>query len=120
MTLRVELDRLHGLGATLHGLAEEAGGLKTSYTYYGTPPTLDSSGLGGMEPAVQEAISINVDVVNSLLVASIKERLSETGDVMQNVANEYREADEATVSLDTVMTIYGNATGDWDVPEVPR
>ena len=51
-------------------------------------------------------------------MSAIKERLGETGDVMQNVANEYRDADEALVSVQTVATIYTHATGDWDVPEV--
>jgi hypothetical protein len=115
MTLHVELDRLGGLGPILQGLAGEAGALRTGPAagpYLSTP--------GGMEPAVLEAASIAHELVDTTLVAALRERLSETGEIMVNVANEYRTADEATVSVHTVATIYTNATGEWDVPEPPR
>ena len=112
MTLRVELDRLAKLGATLQGLADEAGGLRT-----GSSADLSMFAPGGAEPAVVEAASIAHDLVDSVLVSAVKERLSETGEIMVNVGNEYREADEAKVSEGTVATIYSHATGDWDVPE---
>lgn len=73
-----------------------------------------------MEPAVLEASNIAHDLVDSALVDAVKERLGETGDVMIDVANEYREADQRTISEGTVMTIYSNATEDWDVPEAPK
>ncbi|MFV8310747.1 hypothetical protein [Mycobacteroides chelonae] len=115
MTLKVELDRLRGLGATLKSLSEEAAVLRTGPSagpYLLTP--------GGMEPAVLEAASVAHDLVDSTLVAAIKERLSETGEIMVNVANEYQNADESKMPESTVATIYTNATGNWDVPEVPR
>jgi hypothetical protein len=77
--------------------------------------------------AVDEARSI-ADDVDFALVPSVEERLAETGEIMVNVANEYRTADDPTsgsldttpVTLESVMAIYTNATGDWDVPEMPK
>ena len=113
--LRVELDRLAGLGPTLHDLANQAASLRTGPSagpYLSVP--------GGMEPAVLEASSIASDLVDTAMVTAVKNRLSETGDLMVDVANQYRNADEATTSLDTVMATYTKATGTWDVPEVPK
>ena len=73
---------------------------------------------GGMEPAVLEACSIANDLVDTTLVAAVKERLSETGEIMVNVANQFRNGDDE--ALEVAMTTYSDATGDWDVPEVPR
>jgi hypothetical protein len=114
-TLRVDLDRLAGLGPVLQSLATEAGSLRTgpSAGPYASVP-------GGMEPAVLEASSIANDLVDTAMVSAVKTRLSETGDLMVDVANQYRNADEATTSLATVMATYTNATGTWDVPEVPK
>ncbi|HEY9305277.1 MAG TPA: hypothetical protein VIO95_13385 [Mycobacterium sp.] len=113
--LRVELDRLAGLGPILRGLADEAASLRTGPSagpYLSVP--------GGMEPAVLEASSIAHDLVDTTLVTTVKDRLSETGQIMVDVANQYRSADEATTKLTTVMTTYSNATGTWDVPEAPK
>ncbi|WP_396911741.1 hypothetical protein [Mycolicibacterium sp.] len=126
MTLKADLERLHRLGSVLHGLADEAGGLSTSFTY-STPPSISTgvplqdafyNASRSVPTSVTEALAINRDLVDTTLVSAVKERLGETGDVMQNVANEYRDADEALVSLPTVAAIYTHATGDWDVPEV--
>ena len=113
--LRVELDRLAGLGPTLQSLANEAASLRTGPSagpYLSVP--------GGMEPAVLEASSIASELVDTAMVTAVKNRLSETGQLMVDVANQYRNADEAKTSLDTVMATYTNATGAWDVPEVPK
>jgi hypothetical protein len=119
MTLHVEMDRLAHLGPTLQKLAGEAGRLNSNLPMCPIP--------GQMEPAVLEASEIARDVVDSALVSALKERLSETGEVMVNVANEYRHADEPKTGLDTspvtlesVMAVYTNATGDWVVPEAPK
>lgn len=114
MVLKAELDVLRGLGAKLQSLAGEASALQTgpSAGPYGSTP-------GGIEPAVQEAADIAQDLVDSTLVDGIKERLSETGEIMVNVANEYENADQSTVPESTVAAIYSNSTGNWDVPEVP-
>jgi hypothetical protein len=113
--LRVELDRLAGLGPTLQGLAHEAAALRTGPS---AGPYLSVQ--GGMEPAVLEASTIAHDLVDTTLVATVKERLSETGQIMVDVANEYRKADQATTSIHTVIATYTNAIGTWDVPEVPK
>jgi hypothetical protein len=113
MTLRADLDRLAGLGPTLQGLAGEAALLRTGPSagpYLSVP--------GGMEPAVLEASSIANDLVDTTLVKALKERLSETGEIMVNVANQFRNADEE--ALEVAMDTYTDATGDWVVPEVPR
>lgn len=111
----MELDRLAGLGPILRGLADEAAGLRTGPS---AGPYL--SVRGGMEPAVLEASSIAHDLVDTTLVTTVKDRLSETGQIMVDVANQYRSADETTTKLTTVMTTYTKATGTWDVPEVPK
>ena len=113
MTLHVEMDRLAGLGPILQGLAGEAAVLRTGPS---AGPYLSVS--GGMEPAVLEASSIAHDLVDTTLVAAVKERLSETGEIMVNVANEFRNGDDE--ALEVAMNTYTDATGDWDVPEVPR
>jgi hypothetical protein len=123
MTLHVEMDRLASLGPVLQGLADEVGDLRTGVLIDVSfvPPGMDSA-------AVDEARSI-ADDVDFALVPSVKERLAETGEIMVNVANEYRTANEPTsggldttpvTSLESVMATYTKATGDWDVPEVPR
>jgi hypothetical protein len=67
---------------------------------------------------VLEASSIAHDLVDTTLVASVKERLSETGEIMVNVANQFRTGDAE--ALEVATNIYTEATGDWDVPEVPK
>ena len=114
--LRVELDRLAGLGLTLHGLANEAASLATGQAAGLSCPAPVS---GGTEPAVLQAFSIAHDLIDTTLVTTIKDRLSETGHIMVDVANQYRNADEATTSLAAVMKTYTNATGTWDVPKAP-
>jgi hypothetical protein len=109
MTLHVEMDRLAGLGAILHGLAGEAQRLG---------PSAPSLLMQGVEPAVSEAVDVAQDVVDSALLTALKERLSETGEIMVNVANQYRNADDEALELAT--DTYTDATGDWLVPEVPR
>jgi hypothetical protein len=113
MTLHVEMDRLAGLGPVLQGLAGEAALLRTGPS---AGPYLSAP--GGMEPAVLEASSIANDLVDSALVAAVKERLSETGEVMVNVASQFRNGDDE--ALEVAMATYTDATGGWDVPEVPR
>jgi nucleoid-associated protein YgaU len=110
--LHVEMDRLAGLGPVLQGLADEAADLRTG-------PSADPPVAGGVEPAVAEASSIAHDLVDSVLVSAVKERLSETGEIMVNVANQYRTADASKTSLDTVMNTYSKATGNWTVPDAP-
>jgi hypothetical protein len=110
MTLHVEMERLAGLGPVLQGLAGEAAELNSDLPMCPIP--------GAMEPAVLEASEIARDVVDSALVSALKERLSETGEIMVNVANQFRNADDE--ALEVAMDIYTDATGDWVIPEVPQ
>jgi hypothetical protein len=110
MTLRVEMDRLAGLEPILRGLADEAGQLNSDLPMCPIP--------GAMEPAVLEASEIARDIVDSALVSALKERLSETGEVMVNVANQFRNSEDR--ALEVAMDTYTDATGDWVVPEVPQ
>ncbi len=111
-TLKVDLDVLEGLGTKLHGLATEAGALRTGPAAgpFASPP-------GGIMSSVSEAASISYDLVDASLVAAIKERLGETGDVMVHVAQEYRNQDDS--NADKMIAVYNNATGDWSAQEPP-
>jgi nucleoid-associated protein YgaU len=108
--LHVELDRLAGLAPTLQGLADEAAQLSSDLPMCPIP--------GAMQPAVLEASEIARDIVDSALVSALKERLSETGEIMVNVANQFRNADDP--ELEEAAATYMKATGDWLVPEAPE
>ncbi|MHC9297140.1 hypothetical protein ACRCUN_32155 [Mycobacterium sp. LTG2003] len=113
MTLHADMQILGQLGPKLQGLATEASLLRTGPSagpYLSVP--------GGMEPAVLEAASIAHDLVDTTLINAVKERLSETGEIMVNVKNQFQNADDE--ALEVAMRIYTDATGDWVVPEVPR
>lgn len=123
------MDRLAGLGATLQSLANEAAALRTGPSAGGYLSMLGGmepaaggylSVPGGMEPAVLEASSIAHDLVDTTLVTTVKDRLSETGQIIVDVANQYRDADEDRIGLDAVMARYSKATGAWHVPSVPK
>jgi hypothetical protein len=103
------MDRLAGLGPILQGLAGEASQLG---------PSAPFCPVQGIEPAVSEAVDIAQDLVDTTLLAALKERLSETGEIMVNVANQYRTADDE--ALEVATQTYTEATGDWVVPEVPQ
>jgi nucleoid-associated protein YgaU len=108
-TLQADLDRLASLGPTLQGLAEEASRLNSNLPMCPT---------AGMEPAVLEASEIARDLVDSAMVSALSERLSEAGEIMVNVANQFRDADDE--ALEVAMQTYTEATGDWMVPEAPE
>lgn len=108
--VKADLDQLERLGKVLHALAGEAGALKTGAAagpYLSTP--------GGMMPSVLAAAAISSDLIDGALVSAIKERLGETGDVMGYVAKQFRNQDQA--SADQIVSVYSNATGDWDAAE---
>ncbi|MGW5149062.1 hypothetical protein [Rhodococcus koreensis] len=105
-TLKADLEELERLGGTLHGLADEAGGLRTGPA---AGPYLSAA--GAVMASVIEASSISADLVDATLVPAIKERLGETGDVMIHAAQEYRNQDES--SADRFVAAYTNATGEW-------
>jgi hypothetical protein len=121
------MDRLGNLGSVLQGLAGEAAALKTgpSASAFDLPlGTLFQPGLRFpltfADPlgSVVEARDIANNVVDALLVPAVTERLSETGEIMVNVADQFRNADDE--ALEVAVTTYTDATGDWDVPQAPQ
>jgi hypothetical protein len=105
----VELGALNGLGTMLQELAQ-ADELRD----------LQTDGLGESGPPAVDAARSVSHVINELCLPGVKERLGETGEICVNLAGEYQSQDEQSIiSFDTVMKQYTNATGDWDVPEVP-
>ena len=109
-TLKADLEQLEKLSQVLHGLANEAGALKVGPAAGPFVSTPD-----GIMPSVSAAAVISGDLVNRALVPAIKERLGETGDVMVNVAKEFKNQDEA--SAQQITDIYSRATGDWSATE---
>jgi hypothetical protein len=121
------MDRLGGLGSVLQGLADEAAALTTgpsASSFDLTPGALFQSGplfpLTFADPprSVVEARDIANNVVDALLVPAVTERLSETGEIMVNVADQFRNADDE--ALEVAVTTYTDATGDWNVPQAPQ
>ncbi|WP_072804143.1 hypothetical protein [Rhodococcoides yunnanense] len=104
--LKADLDRLEQLGARLGSLAREAAALRT-----GPAAGPYSSVLGGMPTSVLEASSISGDLIDSALIDAIVERLSETGEIMVDVARQYRTTDDASAAA--VGAAFTDATGDW-------
>ena len=108
-----DLDELTRLSSILHDLAAEASAVRTGPAagpYLSTP--------GGMMPSVLEASSISVDLVDGALVAAIEERLGETGEIMTNVAEQYRNQDAS--NADALAATYTAATGEWSAEENRR
>jgi hypothetical protein len=100
-----DIDQLVELGTTLSGLGVEAGEL-----------AVDSSATGASTmQSVNEAIDISTVIVAGSLIPTITERLSETGEVMTNVAAQFKGQDDS--SAEQLATIYTNATGDWSTGE---
>ncbi|WP_446223952.1 hypothetical protein ACTWPB_01425 [Nocardia sp. IBHARD005] len=54
---------------------------------------------------------ITTDLVRNTLLPAAKERLGETGDVMVNVATEYKNSDDSRAAA--IAATYGAATGEW-------
>jgi hypothetical protein len=121
------MDRLGSLGSVLQGLADEAAALTTgpsASAFDLTPGPPFQPGplfpLTFADPlrSVVEARDIANNVVDALLVPAVTERLAETGEIMVNVADQFRNADDE--ALEVAVTTYTDATGDWDVPQAPQ
>ena len=104
-TLKVDLDVLQDLGRRVNALGEEADGFRI-----GMGTAIRGDGM----PSVRTAIEISHQIVDAALIPAIKERLTETGDVMVNIANEYKDQDERNAEL--MVSAYRNAIGDWTAP----
>lgn len=103
MTLQADLDQLRSVGGFLQGLGLEVTGMKFGPMMMGT----DSAALktvGAMQ-------RIQYDVLNTTLIPTCSERLSETGDIMINCADKFKNADEGKV-VDVANT-FTKATGTW-------
>lgn len=55
--------------------------------------------------------NIQYNVLNTTLIPTCSERLSETGDIMINIADKFQNGDESKL-LDIVNT-FNKATGTW-------
>jgi hypothetical protein len=103
VTLQADLDQLRSVGGYLQGLGAEVTALKFGPMMTGT----DSAALKTFGAMTR----IQYDVLNTTLIPSCSERLSETGDIMINVADKFKNADESKV-LDVAST-FTKATGTW-------
>ncbi|MEV4237992.1 hypothetical protein AB0J47_22760 [Nocardia sp. NPDC049737] len=102
-TFKADLEQLGKLGTTLHNLAREAEGAKPKRTAeVGSPEQLQSVGAG---------LLLESEQLLGVLIPTLKERLSETGDVMANVAQQFKDADESNAG--NIMDLYRKSTGDW-------
>lgn len=104
-----DLDELRRLSSILKGLADEAGKNKTDNA---TSPLYSRGGEGGIMTSVVEASSLTGDLIDTLLVEAIVERLSETGEIMGHVADEYKNQDDD--SAQALAAQYTAATGEWN------
>ncbi|WP_062989887.1 hypothetical protein [Nocardia anaemiae] len=103
-TLKADLEILEQLATKLHNLADEAAKVRPKRPIGPhTSPVLVSVTVGEQ---------ITTDLLMHTLLPTVKERLGETGDVMANVAREYKNADDN--NADQIMNIYRQATGDWN------
>ncbi|ATD70119.1 MULTISPECIES: hypothetical protein [Gordonia] len=112
MTMKADLDILHGLSSTLEGLSQESGSLSVT----GVPLTqLLPFGIGqqGSLASVVEATGIARDV-HTTMCAAVTERLHEVSKAMNAVAIQFAHSDDdAAVGL---ADAYERATGDWKAP----
>ena len=106
-SLSVDCDRLTTLGSTLTGLGAEAKGLLAQ------PGAATATSM----QSLTEARSILDEVIRGSLIPTVAERLSETGEVMANVAKEYRGRDEANSQM--LGKALSDATSAWSSTE-PR
>ena len=117
-SLQVDVDALAGLSKTLHQLAGAAGGEKVGAA--AGPFIVPESGTLIPQTAgsddVMSSVLAAADVCHNLiekdLIPAIRERLKTTGDVMNDVAREYRGQDEKSAEM---ISAYRNALGDWKV-----
>ncbi len=107
-TLRADLEYLTQLGGKLHELAGKVDGPFGEFDTRLAQP-------GGRLSSVQEASDINDQIIDRMLCPALRERLSEVGDVMISIANEYRDKDDS--AAEAVATALKNAAGVWTSEE---
>lgn len=106
MGLKADLDQMRTVGGQLQGLGREVTGLKFGPMMIGTDSAALKS-VGAMQ-------SIQYSVLNTTLIPTCSERLSETGDIMINIADSFQQGDESKI-MDVVHT-FNKATGTWGEP----
>lgn len=104
-TLKADLEVLGKLSATLHDL----GGEVADHTPGRNSPLQTPSVLASVKAADEITRNLIVDT----LMKTVTERLTETGDVMANIARHYHNADESNSG--EIVAVYSQATGDWTV-----
>lgn len=104
--LIVDLEMLGVLQGTVSGLTGEASALRVGPA--GGPFV---SGTGGVPGAVLTASEVSAALVDGALLSSVRERLSETAEIIGHIAAEYRTRDEAA-SADLAAR-FSAATGEW-------
>lgn len=129
-TFAADIAELKSLGGVLHGLADEAGRLSVgpsagappatggTFAPMATGPLLGNSSFSPANTVLTsflEASAISHELVEGLLVPSLRERLGETGDIMTNVAEKFRSRDEQSAA--ELATTYTDATGAWVAQE---
>lgn len=102
-TFKADLETLGKLGTTLHDLAREAEGTKPKRVAAVSPHEQLQSTAAGLLLESEQLLGV--------LIPTIKERLGETGDVMANVARQYKDTDES--NADRILDVYRKSTGDW-------
>lgn len=106
-SLNADLEILGKLASTLHDLSQEAAQVKPKNA---PDPNADDSLLSGVA-----ASQITHDLIQGALISTAKNRLSETGDVMANVAKQYKDKDDSFA--DSLVQLYNSATGEWTVAQ---
>ena len=104
-TFKADLEQLGKLGTTLHDLARAAEGVKPKRTAeVASAEQLQSVGAG---------LLLENEQLLGVLIPTLGERLSETGAVMTNVAQQFKDTDESNAA--DIMDLYRKSTGDWTV-----
>ncbi|OYD67497.1 hypothetical protein [Rhodococcus sp. OK302] len=140
-TFAADIAELEKLGGVLHGLADEAAqlsvgppaggasGVNGSFGSWFNSNSMPSEPLpftpmfgdpsAGSSSSVLssylEASSISSELIDGVLVPSLTERLGEAGDIMVNVAEQFRSRDEQSAA--DLATTYTSATGDWNTQD---
>jgi hypothetical protein len=107
MSFQADLEILNQLSTTLHTLAKEAADVKAKNP---PDPNADDPLLAGTA-----AGQITRDLIAGTLISTAKQRLSETGDIMADVAKQFKNQDDK--AADALTALYTSATGDWTVEQ---
>ncbi len=102
-TFKADLEILGKLGSTLQELARDADAVKPNRDH-------DASKHSPLLSATAADL-IERELFLETLMPTVKERLTETGDVMASVARQYKDSDGS--NADMILDLYRKSTGDW-------